>query len=145
MAVQRLLYTSRIVDDDAIRGETIARQIAETSAIRNLAEGLTGSLAYIDGHFIQVLEGDQRPIEETFERICCDFRHYDLKLIDCQTMPTRQFAEWNMACLVDVEGNAVGRREALTEIRLLATLNVREAVTQMRKLLDETGSAAAAA
>lgn len=145
MTVQRLFYTSRIVDEDEVRGAAIARQIAETSAIRNLADGLTGSLAYIDGHFIQVLEGDQRPLEETFERICCDFRHYDLKLIDCQTAPSRLFAEWSMACLVDTDGAALDRHEALSEIRLLATLNVREAVTQMRRLLEESDKAAFAA
>ena len=145
MPIQRLFYTSRIVESDASRGVSIARDIAQTSAARNAAVGLTGSLAFIDGHFIQVLEGQQGPIEATFERICCDFRHCELKLIDLQTVPERQFAEWGMACLVNEDGCAVDRHAALAEIKLLSTLNAREAMVHMRDLLDAGDRAALAA
>lgn len=144
MPTQRLFYTSRIVEDDASRGNAIARQIAQASAQRNQTVGLTGSLVFIDDHFIQVLEGQQQPLEETFERICCDFRHRDLKLIDYQTVPSRQFGQWGMACLVD-DGYSINRHEALSEIRLLATLNLREAVTRMLSLLHDADEASLAA
>lgn len=137
MTMQRLLYTSRIVESHRVRGSELARRIAEASARSNDELGLTGSLAFIDGHFIQVLEGEQRPLEAIFERICCDFRHCDLKLIDCQSVTSRQFAEWGMACLVDdVNENRTGH-EALSQISLLSTLNAREAVNQMRRILDQ--------
>ena len=145
MTIQRLFYTSRIIDEDAKRGPAIARRIAEASAARNGPAGLTGSLAFIDGHFIQVLEGEQSPLEETFERICCDFRHREVKLIDYQTVSSRQFAQWTMACLVDEHDRSVGLGDALSEIRLLATLNFREAVTRMRSLLEEADEALQAA
>ncbi len=145
MSIQRLFYTSRIVEADATRGIAIARSIAQTSAIRNADVGITGSLAFIDGHFMQVLEGGLGPIEKTFERICCDFRHRELKLIDFQTVPERQFAEWGMACLVDEKGSPIDRHAALSEIKLLATLNAREAMVQIRQLLDATDRALIAA
>ena len=145
MPTQRLFYTSRIVEDDASRGNAIARQIAQASALRNQTAGLTGALVFIDEHFIQVLEGQQQPLEDTFERICCDFRHRDLKLIDYQTVPARQFGQWGMACLVDGDSFSIDRREALSEIRLLATLNVREAVTRMQSLLHDADEASLAA
>ena len=145
MTIQRIFYTSRIVDEDTVRGAAVARQIAESSSARNAQSGLTGSLAFVDGHFVQVTEGAQGPLEDTFERICRDFRHRELKLIDYQTVPTRHFAQWNMACLVDDDDTPHDTQEALSEIRLLATVNVREAVAHMRRLLDAYDVAAHAA
>lgn len=134
MTVQRLFYSSRIADEHASRGAAMAREIAQASAVRNAASGLTGTLAYIDGHFIQVLEGNLKQVEETFERICCDFRHRELKLLDYHTAPSRLFSEWSMASLVE-EDATIGQREALSEVRILATLNAREAIARMRQLL----------
>jgi hypothetical protein len=145
MTLQRLFYTSRIIDDDVVRGPTIARRIAEASARRNAECGVTGALAYIDGHFIQVLEGEMRSLEETFERICNDFRHREMKLIDYQTVPARLFPHWQMACLTDQEDGLDGRGGSLSEIRLLSTLNVREALTAMLRLVDEADAQALAA
>tara|TARA_B100000678_G_C18213796_1_gene504478 strand:- start:1523 stop:1975 length:453 start_codon:yes stop_codon:yes gene_type:complete len=137
MSLQRLFYTSRIVDTEARRGEALAREIAEQSAIRNAACGLTGSLVYIDDHFMQVIEGEESAVEITFERICRDFRHYDVKLIDLQLIPSRQFATWGMACLIAERESSPVRREVLSEIRLTAGLNARQAIEQIRAMLDE--------
>lgn len=145
MPIQRLCYVSQIVDTDANRGAVIARNIAERSAVSNASVGVTGALVFIDGHFIQVLEGQQGPIEQTFERICHDFRHRELKLVDFQTVPERRFAEWGMASLVDKADLVPERRAALSEIHMLATLNAREAVVHMRRLLDDGQPAALAA
>ena len=145
MTLQRLFYTSRIIDDDEVRGSTIARRIAEASAQRNAECGITGSLAYIDGHFIQVLEGEMYPLEDTFERICNDFRHREMRLIDYQAVPARLFPHWHMACITEQDEGLEGRGSSLSEIRLLSTLNVREALTAMLTLVDEAEAQALAA
>ena len=145
MSLQRLFYTSRIVESEAKRGESLAREITEQSAIRNTACGLTGSLAYIDHQFMQVIEGEESVVELTFERICRDFRHYDVKLIDLQLIPCRQFATWGMACLTAEREASPLRREVLSEIRLMAGLNARQAIEQMRSMLDERDRSAAVA
>ena len=145
MTLQRLFYTSRIIDDDEVRGSTIARRVAESCAERNAECGSTGSLAYIDGHFIQVLEGEMYPLEDTFERICNDFRHREMKLIDYQAVPARLFPHWHMACITEQDEGLEGRGSSLSEIRLLSTLNVREALTAMLTLVDEAEAQALAA
>ena len=145
MTLQRLFYTSRITEDDVVRGPTIASRIAEASARRNAECGITGSLAYIDGHFIQVLEGEMYPLEDTFERICNDFRHREMKLIDYQAVPARLFPHWHMACITEQDEGLEGRGSSLSEIRLLSTLNVREALTAMLTLVDEAEAQALAA
>ena len=50
---------------------------------RNLQMGLTGVLLFSDNCFFQVLEGDFNVIENLFERIKEDTRHYNIiKIID---------------------------------------------------------------
>ena len=137
MSLQRLFYASRIVESEAQRGEALAREIAEHGAIRNAACGLTGSLVFIDHHFIQVIEGEESAVELTFERICRDFRHYDVKLMDLQLIPSRQFATWGMACLTAEREAPPLHRELLSEIRLMAGLHAGQAIEQIRAMLAE--------
>ena len=135
--LSRLLYSSRA----AVRGSDqpssmTARMIASTSVPRNTAADLTGILLHVDNCFIQVLEGPTEALERTFERICCDFRHENIKLIDMTPVHERLFAEWGMACLSEDEDTTVQLRDGLAEVQFLVGVNAREAVNRMRKLID---------
>ena len=142
MPLGRLLYTSRCAQKPG--GQYTAPDVEEivaASAERNRAACLTGSLIRVDGHFIQVLEGPPVEIERTFERICCDFRHEDIKLIELSPIEARLFEDWNMACLSADEDTSISLREDLHELRFIVGVNAREALRKMRELL-ETHSAA---
>lgn len=133
----RLLYTSVLnAGQSAESPEQIARKIAATSAELNRQADLTGSLVFVDGTFIQILEGPLAEVEKTFERICCDFRHVDVRLIDVVNVSDRLFADWDMACLCEDADTSVQLREGLQEIRFLVGINVSQAALQMRGLLD---------
>lgn len=133
----RLLYTSVLnASQSAESPEQIARKIAATSAELNRQADLTGSLVFVDGTFIQILEGPLAEVEKTFERICCDFRHVDVRLIDVVNVSDRLFADWDMACLCEDADTSVQLREGLQEIRFLVGINVSQAALQMRGLLD---------
>ncbi|AMO72584.1 BLUF domain-containing protein [Sphingorhabdus sp. M41] len=133
----RLLYISSLdVENSGERPEQTAREIAEASAAHNRLADLTGSLLFIDGCFIQILEGPPEEVEKTFERICCDFRHIDLRLIDLISVSERLFEHWDMACLCEDEETSLALRDGLQEVRFLVGINASQATLQMRSLLD---------
>ena len=137
MTLSRLLYVSRCKSAKT-GADRIAevRDIASKSASRNATADLSGVLLHVGDSFVQVLEGPGTSIERVFERICCDFRHEDVKLIDLVPVKERVFAEWGMAVLCPEEDTAIRLRDDLEEVRFLVGINAREAVNQMRRLLD---------
>jgi hypothetical protein len=135
--LSRLLYVSRCaLASEGAAQEAEVREIAEGSARRNAAAELTGSLIHVGDSFIQVLEGPTPAIERIFEVICCDFRHDDVKLIDLVPIKERVFPEWSMAYLSSEEETRLRLTDDLKEIRFLVGVNAREAINQMRRVLD---------
>jgi len=53
-------------------------------------------LLYSNGNFLQVLEGDQDAVQETFTRICRDTRHHNTILLTEEDVTDRHFANWSM-------------------------------------------------
>lgn len=144
MPLQSLLYISRADLGDGAHhdGERI-RKIAETSAARNREVGLTGCLIFAEGHFAQVLEGPIDEIEVTFERICCDFRHVEVRLVDLVPIKERQFGEFRMASLYADGAPGSPSVDELNDVRFTIGVNAKEAVHQMRTLLDRKQNRAA--
>ncbi|MBB4860780.1 hypothetical protein HNO88_004125 [Novosphingobium chloroacetimidivorans] len=137
MPLSRLLYVSRCaMRETGAERDALVRDLAERSASRNAAAGLTGSLLHVGDNFVQVLEGPIDAIERTFETICCDFRHDEVKLIDLVPVRERIFPEWSMALLGGGDSTALKLRDDLEDLRFLVGINAREAVSQMRRLLD---------
>ena len=135
--LSRLIYTSRFsgLPDTQDTRERI-RDIAAASARRNHELGITGSLTFVDGTFVQLLEGPHDAVEQTFERICHDFRHEDIKLVDLTDTPTRLFDDWDMAYMSDIDKSSGPAKEDLQELKYLLGVNVREAVAQMRRHVE---------
>lgn len=136
MTLHRLLYLSRCTFRETGPERAAAvRALATRSSARNAQVGLTGTLLHIDDKFVQVLEGPAAAVERTFEAICCDFRHEDVKLIDLVPVKEALFPEWSMAYLGAGEAASVKLRGDLEEVHFLVTVNAREAIDQMRRLL----------
>lgn len=137
MPLNRLLYASRSVStaEGAARDAEI-NELATRSASRNAGAHLTGILLHVDDSFVQVLEGPMAAVERTFEAICCDFRHEDVKLIDLVPVKERVFPEWSMAALSAERETEVRLRDDLQEVRYMVGINAREAIREMRRLLD---------
>jgi hypothetical protein len=100
MPIQRLLYQSESLitgTETDVRDRVAA--IVAASQRRNERNGLTGALLFVDGLFIQVLEGEAGRLEATFERICRDLRHRRVVLHEFSEAPERVFAEWAMVAV----------------------------------------------
>ena len=93
MALIQLIYLSSL-SDMKLEGEI--SKILESSIRRNKEDGITGMLLYANGNFLQVLEGEEKSVDETFNRICADPRHLNIIDIIREPIANRQFSEWSM-------------------------------------------------
>jgi hypothetical protein len=93
MSLIHLIYVSsatQLCDVDELE------RILESSARRNSTQQVTGMLVYVGGNFMQVLEGEEAAIDETYGRIAQDARHRDLIVIDRGRIVQREFERWSM-------------------------------------------------
>jgi len=69
---------------------------------KNIAKGLTGMLDYRyskdedQGHFIQMLEGDEREVRALYEKITRDKRHHIILPLGEGQIEERMFSDWAM-------------------------------------------------
>ena len=90
--MRQLLYVSntsrhipgRLLDD-----------ILAASRKNNAALGVTGMLLYLDGGFLQVLEGEDAAVSEIYAKIRRDERHWNVKALLDREAP-RSFGTWSM-------------------------------------------------
>ncbi len=80
-------------------------QILFTARRRNQAGGITGLLISSPRHFMQLLEGDEAAVRETYDRICADPRHHAHVILREAQVEERQFAEWSMASHILSDGS----------------------------------------
>lgn len=124
--MRQLLYTSSATA--AAIGDEIA-SILKASRRNNAALGITG-LLWTDGNrFLQVLEGDDQGVGETYKRICADPRHRAAVVLHDRAVEGRTFGQWSMALLEDTD-EAVGQALADASPEVRATF---EGVIAMRR------------
>ncbi|MCM2369916.1 BLUF domain-containing protein [Aporhodopirellula aestuarii] len=89
---QRILYTSRATDQVSIRS---VYDIIRTAHNRNSEFGVTGGLLFLDGYFIQMLEGTPYAVQTRFSRIVRDPRHDQLTIRLNEKTPELMFpSDW---------------------------------------------------
>ena len=94
--LHRLVYVSRnaLPADGDPRAEI--ERILDVSRRNNARAGVSGALMFNAGLFAQVLEGSRFAVEETFERIQCDERHDDVRILEFGPVAERRFDAWSM-------------------------------------------------
>lgn len=71
-------------------------RLLNKARIRNKKNNITGMLLYADGSFLQVIEGGERAVKDTFTLIQKDIKHKDIKILFEDTIESRHFSEWSM-------------------------------------------------
>src|SRR5271169_5023661 len=92
----RLIYSSEAAPGLAAAG--LEEMLAE-SRVRNRVYGITGVLLFVEGAFLQILEGEKEDVLGLMERIERDPRHHDLKVFYEEEVGERAFPSWSMAYL----------------------------------------------
>ncbi|MBC7436557.1 MAG: BLUF domain-containing protein [Bdellovibrionales bacterium] len=72
-------------------------EILQHARDKNAAKGISGALVYVDGVFLQILEGDARTVEELMVRIACDVRHETVTVLKEEVVSAATFTDWSMA------------------------------------------------
>lgn len=92
----RLIYSSEATP--GLAAAELEEMLAE-SRIRNRVYGITGVLLFVEGVFLQILEGEKDDVLGLMERIERDPRHRGVKVFYEQEVDERAFASWSMAYL----------------------------------------------
>lgn len=74
--------------------------LLRSSRERNHERSITGMLVYIEGNFIEVLEGEEKTVKSLFDKINNDSRHHDITVLFEETFDLghqRSFPEWSMS------------------------------------------------
>ena len=89
----RLLYisTARVR-----HSPTELENILRVSRRNNEAADVTGLLIAGGNRFLQVLEGPENRVQETYNRICRDPRHFAPVILKRETSESRSFGAWAM-------------------------------------------------
>ena len=77
----------------AVEIDALIRRSRESNALH----GITGVLIYVDGCFMQVLEGSPERIDELYAKILVDPRHTRITRIILEAIPRRFFGESTMS------------------------------------------------
>ena len=88
-----MIYKSRC---KGLANWDLVNSILASSSRNNAEDQITGVLVATDTHFLQVLEGEYKVLNATFERIVHDPRHDTVQLISFGQIEERQFADWAM-------------------------------------------------
>lgn len=96
-----ILYVSEAIKD--LSDETVA-DISRVSSINNARDKISGALLYMKGEFLQVLEGEEKILMSTYQRIDADPRHSAANLLFYGSIKSRSFKNWDMKySSVDIE------------------------------------------
>lgn len=103
----RLTYASRAAE--WLSREDL-REIARAAQTRNRKLGVTGLLLYVEGDFLQVLEGPASAVDRLYELIENDPRNKWVTRLSTERIIRRAFEDWSMGCfevgLDDIAGEA---------------------------------------
>lgn len=89
----RLLYISTASDRHA---PTALEDILRASRRNNAAANVTGLLIAGGNRFLQVLEGPDQSVQNTYDRICKDVRHRAPVILKRDAIEERAFGAWSM-------------------------------------------------
>ncbi len=78
-----------------MRDQDLADLLQQARA-NNQRKAITGMLLYKDGRFIQLLEGHEDQVQDSFERIRKDERHTAVELLWLRYAQYRDFPDWTM-------------------------------------------------
>jgi hypothetical protein len=72
-------------------------KIFRTAVRNNRKRNLSGCLAHPDGHFVQVIEGEEKRVDALMEILAADERHADIIVLGRWRTSARIFSNWAMA------------------------------------------------
>ena len=91
----RIIYVSRASSPFPLE----LKDILASSRKNNRVLGVTGALGFIDGVYLQCLEGEASVVNSLYKRLQEDPRHMELKMLENKLVSERAFPNWSMGLL----------------------------------------------
>lgn len=92
MTLTQIVYASRPFGFDV----SVLDDILTVSRRRNSQADITGTLICRNDLYLQLIEGPDAAIQDTYRRITVDDRHVELSLLVSRTVSDRLFPKWAM-------------------------------------------------
>ena len=130
--LQQIVYMSALSDHVE---ESCLRDILAEASARNPEHHVTGMLLYVNGSFLQVIEGDSSTLESLYKKISGDPRHARPVKIAQMPIEDREFAQWSMGwAQVDAAelDQRLGQNDFFSSGRCITELED----TQIRQILE---------
>jgi hypothetical protein len=120
----QVMYSSQATAPMTVEG---LEQILTDARVGNQARDVTGALIYVDGVFIQIIEGEKDVVRDLMASIASDSRHHSVKVFYEAEVDARAFESWRMAYLSPTA------REMSTWAELPATATVEELLAHVNR------------
>lgn len=78
------------------QARTVTNAIAELAQRKNETHDITGVMFFVNGQFVQILEGSEAPLRALLKNIEADPRHKNLTYLMDEEIQQRGFADWSM-------------------------------------------------
>jgi hypothetical protein len=93
----------------------------------NAEKGITGALVYVDGVFLQILEGELGTVQKLMGKISKDYRHETVTVLKEGATPSASFCDWEMAYV------SATRQQVAEWAGLSGTIAIPEILADMRQ------------
>lgn len=93
MYLVRMVYVSTIVD--RLNNGALA-QIQKVAKANNDKHDLSGLLVFSSKHYLQVIEGGRKAVNQLLRNLHHDERHTDLLVLGMEQISQRSFQRWSM-------------------------------------------------
>ncbi len=97
-ALVQLVYVSTLTIGSRLN-TSIFDEVEAHARNYNEQHGITGTLCYGNGHFLQCIEGEKRHVSALKERIFADSRHKNIEVLLLELITYRSFTDWRMRLL----------------------------------------------
>ena len=94
--------------------ESDLEDIHRVAREQNALDGVTGLLVFNGTHFLQIIEGSEKAIEDLIERLRRDPRHSGFEIRDRRKVEARSFPDWSME-LVRVKASYFEARDTIAD------------------------------
>jgi hypothetical protein len=114
-------------------------QLLTHARAANARRGITGMLVYTNGNFLQIVEGEEKAVDELINTISKDPRHSQLYTFFREPIAFRSFDNWSMgfeALLPDDFGELIGENDFFDRGTCVSSLKpglVKSVLTSFRK------------
>lgn len=91
----RTIYVSRASSPMPLE----LKEILAVSRKNNPLLGIGGAMCFLDGVYLQFLEGEAAAVDVLYQKIEKDPRHKDVKMLVHEPIAQREYPKWSMALL----------------------------------------------